>query len=164
MSDLVAIAYPDLATARQVTSNLGEAQKAHLIQLEDAVIVERRTDGKIKLHQPSGAGLGAAGGALWGGLIGLIFLVPLFGMAIGAASGAAAGHFTDTGVDDDFMKKLGAELDEGNAAVVLLIREVSADKVLPEIKIPGTIIQTSLSNEDEGNLQAALDAAKAPAA
>ena len=61
------------------------------------------------------------------------------------------------------MKKLGAELDEGNAAVVLLIREVSADKVLPQIKIPGTIIQTSLSNEDEGNLQAALDAAKTPA-
>ena len=88
MSDLVAIAYPDLATARQVMGNLGEAQKAHLIQLEDAVIVESQAGGKVKLHQPSGAGLGAAGGALWGGLIGLIFLVPLFGMAIGAASGA----------------------------------------------------------------------------
>ena len=85
-------------------------------------------------------------------------------MAIGAASGAAAGHFTDTGVDDKFMKQLGAELDEGKAAVVLLVREISADKVLPQIKIPGTIIQTSLSNEDEGHLQAALDAAKAPAA
>ena len=84
-------------------------------------------------------------------------------MAIGAASGAAAGHFTDTGVDDKFMKQLGAELDEGKAALVLLVREISADKVLPQIKIPGTIIQTSLSNEDEGHLQAALDAAKAPA-
>jgi uncharacterized membrane protein len=164
VSDLVAIAYPDLDTARQVMSHLGEAQKGHLIQLEDAVIVERQADGKVKLHQPSGAGLGAAGGALWGGLIGLIFLVPLFGMAIGAASGAAAGHFTDTGVDDKFMKKLVSELDEGKAAIVLLVREVSADKVLPEIKIPGTIIQTSLSNDDENHLQAALDAAKTSAA
>jgi uncharacterized membrane protein len=85
-------------------------------------------------------------------------------MAIGAASGAAAGHFTDTGVDDKFMKKLGSELDEGKAAIVLLVREVSADKVLPEIKIPGTIIQTSLSNDDENHLQAALDAAKTSAA
>jgi len=67
-----------------------------------------------------------------------------------AAADVFNNAFTDTGVDDDFMKKLGAELDEGNAAVVLLIREVSADKVLPQIKIPGTIIQTSLSNEDEG--------------
>ena len=164
MSDLVAIAYPDLATAQTVMGNLGEAQKAHLIQLDDAVIVERRPDGKVKLHQPSSAGFGAAGGALWGGLIGLIFLVPLFGMAIGAASGAVAGHFTDTGVDDEFMKKIGTELTEGKAAVVLLVREITADKVLPEIKIPGTVIQTSLNNEDETALQAALDAAKAPAA
>jgi uncharacterized membrane protein len=163
MSDLVAIAYPDLNTAQQVMSNLGEAQKAHLIQLDDAVIVERRTDGKIKLHQPSGAGLGAAGGALWGGLIGLIFLVPLFGMAIGAATGAVAGHFTDTGVDDKFMKQLGTELKEGNAAVVLLVRAMTADKVLPEIKIPGTVIQTSLNNEDESALKAALERAAAPA-
>ena len=163
MSDLVAIAYPDVNTAQQVMSNLGEAQKAHLIQLDDAVIVERRTDGKIKLHQPSGAGLGAAGGALWGGLIGLIFLVPVFGMAIGAASGAVAGHFTDTGVDDKFMKQLGTELTEGSAAVVLLVRTITADKVLPEIKIPGTVIQTSLNNEDESALKAALERAGAPA-
>jgi uncharacterized membrane protein len=163
MSDLVAIAYPDLDTARQVAANLDEAQKARLITLEDAVIVERQADGKVKLHQPSLAGLGAAGGALWGGLIGLIFLVPLFGMAIGAASGAIAGHFSDTGVDDEFMKRLGSELDEGKAALILLVRDVTADKVLPEIKIPGTVIQTSLSNEDEAALQAALDAAKARA-
>jgi len=160
MSDLVAIAYPDLNTARQVAANLDQAQKAHLISLEDAVIVERQSDGKVKLHQPSMAGVGAAGGALWGGLIGLIFFVPLFGMAVGAASGAIAGHFSDRGVDDEFMKQLGAELGEGKAALILLVREVTVDKILPEIKIPGTVIQTSLSNEDETQLQAALDAAK----
>ena len=160
MSDLVAIAYPDLATARQVAANLDEAQKAHLLSLEDAVIVERQADGKVKLHQPSLAAAGAAGGALWGGLIGLIFFVPLFGLAIGAASGALAGKFSDTGVDDEFLKKLGSELDEGKAALILLVRQVTADKVLPEIKIPGTVIQTSLSNEDEAALQAALDAAR----
>jgi len=160
MSDLVAIAYPDLDTARQVASNLQEAQKAHLISLEDAVIVERQADGKVKLHQPSLTAAGAAGGALWGGLIGLIFLVPVFGMAIGAASGALAGRFSDGGVDDEFMKRLGSELDEGKAALILLVRDVTADKVLPEIKIPGTVIQTSLSNDDEAALQAALDAAR----
>ena len=160
MSDLVAIAYKDLDTAHQVVSNLGEAQKQHLIALEDAVIVERKADGKVKLHQPSLAGAGAVGGALWGGLIGLIFFVPLLGMAIGAASGAAAGALSDTGVDDNFLKELGSNLDEGNAAVILLVREVTADKVIPEIKIPGTVIQTSLSNEDESALTAALEAAK----
>ena len=113
MSDLIAIAYEDLPTAQQVASNLGEAVKAHVIEVDDVALVERREDGKVKLHQPSMAGLGAASGALWGGLIGLIFFVPLFGMAIGAAAGAAGGALSDTGVDDDFLKRLGEELQPG---------------------------------------------------
>src|SRR3954467_1242155 len=111
VSNLVAIAYGDFGTAQQVVSNLGRAQAAHEIELDGLVIVERREDGKVKLHQPSMAGAGAAGGALWGGLIGLIFFVPLLGMAVGAAAGAASGALADSGVDDDFMKRLGTELD-----------------------------------------------------
>jgi uncharacterized membrane protein len=161
MSDLVAIAYEDLPTAQRVASNLGDAVKGHDIELDDLVIVERKEDGKVKLHQPSLAGMGAASGALWGGLIGLIFFMPLFGLAIGAAAGAAGGAVTDTGVDDKFMKRLGEELAPGKAALILLVRKVSFDKILPEIKVPGTVIQTSLSNEDEQALQEALDGARA---
>jgi uncharacterized membrane protein len=161
LSDLVAIAYKDVPTAQQVAGNLGEAVKAHEIELEDLVIVEHKDDGKIKLHQPSMAGLGAAGGALWGGLIGLIFFMPLFGMAIGAAAGAAGGALSDRGVDDNFMKKLGEELTPGSAALILLISKVSPDKIIPKIQIPGTVIQTSLSNENEEALREALDKAKA---
>jgi uncharacterized membrane protein len=159
VSDLVAIAYPDVATAQRVAGELATAVKEHTIELEDLVIVEHRADGKVKLHQPNLAAIGATGGALWGGLIGLIFLVPLFGAAVGAAAGAASGALTDTGVDDDFMKRLGAELPAGGAALVLLIRKVSADKILPEIKTPGTVIQTSLSDAHEEQLTAALQAA-----
>ena len=159
MSHLVAIAYDDLDTAKQVVANIGQAQKAHEIELEDLVIVERRGDGKVKLHQPSLAGAGAAGGALWGGLIGLIFLMPLFGMAIGAASGAAAGAVADAGVDDKFMKELGSQLTPGSAAVIALVRRVTMDKVLANIKIPGHVIQTSLDDEAEARLTEALEAA-----
>jgi uncharacterized membrane protein len=159
MSDLVAIAYPDLATAQEVAANTAQLQKSHEIELEDLVIVERRADGKIKLHQPSLAGTGAVTGALWGGLIGLIFFMPLLGMAIGGAAGAAGGALSDYGIDDNFMKELGSELDEGNAALLLLIRKVSVDKVLPQIKIPGKVLQTSLDKESEERLTEALAAA-----
>jgi uncharacterized membrane protein len=164
VSDLVAIAYPDLATAREVASNVGEAQKAHIIDLDDLVIVERQGDGKIKLHQPSLAGAGAAGGALWGGLIGLIFLVPFFGMAIGAASGAIAGKLSDTGVDDKFMKELGTKLQPGGAAVIGLVRQANLEKILAEVKIPGEVIQTSLGGDEENALREALANAGTPAA
>jgi len=160
LSDLVAIAYDDLSTAQEVASNLGDAVKGHQIEVDDVVVVERRDDGKVKLHQPSLAGLGAVSGALWGGLIGLLFLAPLVGMAFGAAGGALGGAATDSGVDDEFMKRLGSELEPGKAALIVLVRKMSADKVLPQIKVPGTVIQTSLSNEDESALQDALDAAR----
>ena len=97
MSTLVAIAYPDRATADDVVATLSRLQTEHLIALEDAVVVTRDDNGKVKLHQTNKlvAG-GAAGGALWGGLIGLIFFVPLRGMAVGAATGAAtAGRGAD---------------------------------------------------------------------
>ena len=159
MADLVAIAYPDVPTAQEVAGNVAQLKKGHEIELDDMVVVERRPDGKVKLHQPSVAGVGAASGALWGGLIGLIFFMPLFGMAIGAASGAAAGALSDYGVDDDFMKQIGAELEPNSAALILLVREASMDKILPRIKIPGRIIQTSLDNETEQQLSEALAAA-----
>jgi uncharacterized membrane protein len=156
MSDIVAIAYPDLSTAQEVASNAARAQQAHEIELDDMVIVERRDDGKVKLHQPSLAGAGAASGALWGGLIGLIFFMPLFGMAIGAATGAAAGAASDYGIDDKFLKELGEELEPGSAAVMFLVRQVSMDKVLPKIQIEGRIIRTSLDDAQEEQLAEAL--------
>ncbi len=164
MANLVAIAYDDVDQAKQVMGTLGELVKEHSLTLEDAVIVEHRPGGKMKLHQPSMAGAGAAGGALWGGLIGLIFLVPLFGMAIGAATGAATGAMSDYGIDDDFMKDLGQKLPEGGAAVFVLVREATRDKVVPEIsKYGGHVIQSSLSNEQETALQEALDSRGAAA-
>jgi len=163
VSDLVAIAYPDVETAREVAKNVGEAQKAHLIELDDLVIVERQGDGKVKLHQPSLAGAGAAGGALWGGLIGLIFFMPLFGMAIGAASGAAAGKLSDAGVNDQFMKDLGEKLQPGSAAVIALVRQANLEKILAEVKIPGEVVQTSLTEDSEQALKDALANAGTPA-
>jgi uncharacterized membrane protein len=165
MSTLVAIAYPDSATAERVRAELIQATKEHLLDLEDAVVVEHRPDGKIKLHQAmSTAGAGAAGGALWGGLIGLLFLAPLFGMAIGAASGAVAGKFTDTGVNDQFMKQLATNLPSGGAALIALGRSDSREKLIERVRpYGGEVIQTSLDTEDEERLRSALGAPVAAA-
>jgi uncharacterized membrane protein len=158
MSNLIAIAYDDEATARQVLEELKQLTVSRAIALEDAVIVTRDQEGKVKLHQSiSTTGAGAAGGAVWGGLIGLLFLQPLLGMAIGAASGGAAGALTDVGVDDRFMKRLGESLQPGGAALIVLVAEGQPDKVLPRVSpYGGTVLQSSLSDEDEARLQAAL--------
>jgi len=165
MSTLVAIAYPDTDTAERVRSELVQMTKEHLLQLDDAVVVEHQADGKIKLHQAiSTTGAGAAGGALWGGLIGLLFLAPLFGMAIGAASGAVMGKVTDVGVNDKFMKELGAKMPAGGAALIMLGRAEAPERVLERVRtFGGEVIQTSLDTEQEERLRAALGES-APAA
>jgi uncharacterized membrane protein len=160
MSDLVAVAYDSEATAREVLDTLRRLQTEHVVELEVAVVVTKNEDGKIKLHQSfSPTGAGAAGGALWGGLIGLIFLAPLLGMAVGAAAGAAGGAMADYGVDDRFMKELGEKLTPDSAALILLVRSMTPDKILPNIQEQGHVIQSSLSNEAEGQLNDALAAA-----
>jgi uncharacterized membrane protein len=165
MSNLIAIAYPDRATADEVAGTLGRLQTEHAIELEDAVVVTREADGKVKLHQTNKlAAAGAAGGALWGGLIGLIFFVPLLGMAVGAATGAATGALTDVGVDDTFMKELGAKLQPGGAALIVLVHRSTPDKVLPEIaRFGGDVIQTSLDDEAETRLRHILESRDATA-
>jgi uncharacterized membrane protein len=158
MSTLVAIAYPDRESAEQVRRTLFELQKEHIIELDDMVVVTRSPEGKVKLHQSTSvAGTGAAGGAIWGGLIGLLFLAPLVGMAVGAAAGGATGALTDIGVDDKFMKELGTKLEEGGAAVIVLVRKSTPDKVVPRIKeYGGHLLQSSLSQEAEDSLRSAL--------
>jgi uncharacterized membrane protein len=157
MSTLVAIAYPDSDTAERVRQELILMTKERLVQLDDAVVVENQ-DGKIKLNQAmSTTGAGAAGGALWGGLIGLIFLAPLLGMAVGAASGALGGKMADVGVDDTFMKDLGARLQPGAAALIVLGSTNARDKVIERVRpYGGEILQSSLSTEAEEQLRSAL--------
>jgi uncharacterized membrane protein len=160
MSDLIAVAYPDRETAEEVRQKLGRLSVERVIALDDAVVVTRSDKGKVKLHQAvRPAAAGAAHGALWGGMIGLLFLAPLFGAAIGAAAGGTSGAMVDYGINDQFLKQLGEKLTPGGAALIVLIHEVTPDKVLPEInQFGGEVIQTSLDEASETRLREAPEA------
>ena len=82
---------------------------------------------------------------------------------VGAATGAAAGAMSDYGVDDGFMRQLGTQLEPGSAALIVLVRNMTPDKLLENIDEPGQVIQTSLSNEAEARLSEALATAGVPA-
>jgi uncharacterized membrane protein len=158
VSDLIAVAYPDEYRAAEVMLTLRRLTQEYLIDLEDACYVTKDREGKIKLHQSTKlGGAGAAGGAVWGGLIGLLFFVPLAGAAVGAGIGALVGRFTDYGIDDAFMKGLSEQMKPGSSAIFVLVRKVTPDKVIAEVsKYGGTVLRTSLSKEAEERLQSAL--------
>jgi len=157
MSDLVVIAFPTEAKAEEVRQKLLAMQKEYLIELGDAVIAVKDSKGQIKLNQLlNTTAAGAVTGAFWGSLIGLIFLMPLAGAALGAASGTLSGYLTDIGIDDKWMKETAAA-EPGTAALFVLVRKVTADKVLDRLKGEGgTVLKTSLDHTKEAALQAAL--------
>jgi len=170
MSDLIVIGFKGEDTADQVINKLHALKKEYLIDLEDACVVVRDQTGKVHLKQTvnlTGISATAGGlrGALWGTLIGLLFLNPLLGMVAGAAFGAGfaaiAGALADYGIDDNFIKSVGSTIVPGSSALFVLVRSVSFDKVLPELQpYGGTVLRTSLSNEQEGRLQQALQGVK----
>jgi uncharacterized membrane protein len=158
MSDLIAIAYDSEYKAEEVRLTLIKLQKEHLIELEDAAVIVKNAEGKVKLNQAIDlTTAGAVSGGFWGLLIGTLFLSPLLGAAVGAAAGAASGALSDIGVDDNFMKSLGETLQPGTSALFVLVRKVTPDKVLEEIApYGGTVLRTSLSKDEEAQLQEVL--------
>jgi uncharacterized membrane protein len=167
MSELVVVAFKGQDMADQVLNKLRELQREYLIDLEDAVVVVRDGKGKVRIKQALPmVRLGAASGAVWGGLfgllVGLLFLNPLLGwvtgLAMGVGAGALSGALTDYGINDEFIKDIGKSLEPGTSALFMLVRRVNVDKVLPELKeFGGRILRTSLTNEQERRLKAALE-------
>lgn len=162
MNSLVVIEYDDPYKAEEIRLKLIRMQKDYLIDLEDAVVVVKDPKGKVKLHQAINlTAHGAMSGGFWGALIGLMFLNPLLGVAVGATAGAVSATLTDVGVNDQFMKDLAKGLPPGSSALFVLVRKVTPDRVLEELKgTGGKVLRTSLTHESETKLQAALSASK----
>ena len=161
MTKLIAVVFHDESSAFEMRAALAKMQNQYLIELEDAVVVTRDHKGKIKLDQAvSMTAAGAASGAFWGMLIGLLFFNPILGAAVGAGAGALSGRFTDIGVDNNMAKQLGEELTRGSSALIVLLRKVTADKVLDGLKQfagRGRVFQTSLNKDDEKSLREVLE-------
>ena len=161
MSNLVAVVFDDPYTAFEMRTSLLRMQKENLIDLEDSVVVTRDSQGKVKLDQATNlTAAGAIGGGFWGALIGLLFLNPLLGMAVGATAGAIASRFKDIGINDQMAKDVGQSLKPGSSALFVLVRRATVDKVLDGLKSfagKGKVFQSSLSKDDEASLREALE-------
>jgi uncharacterized membrane protein len=158
MSNLVVLGLDNRDDAERVMDLAGDLAKQHLLELDDVAYAYKDDKGKVRIHQAiSLTGAGAASGALWGTLIGMLFLMPIAGLAIGAGTGALAGKLSDVGINDDTIKQIGEQLQQGKAALFVLARSATTDRVIEAIKpFNPTVIQTSLSHDREEELVRAL--------
>ncbi len=163
MSSLVVVGLPTVDEAEQIRRELVDIQREQLIALEDAVVVERDKDGKVNLRQALNlTAAGAIGGGFWGSLVGLLFLNPLLGAAVGAGIGAASGSLSDLGINDDFMRELGETLPTPSAALCLLLRDATPDRVIERLRAHAPhakLLRTNLSHTDEDRLRLLLEKA-----
>jgi uncharacterized membrane protein len=166
VSDLLVIEFSSEEKAEGVREMLLAMQQEYLIELADAVVAVKDADGRVKLNQPvQPVKQGAVSGLFWGALIGLVFMMPRAGAAIGAASGALGGHLTDLGINDDFMRQAARTLQSGNAALFLLIRKMTTDKVLAALRgVGGMVLRSSFDETKEEALRAAFADAQIAAA
>ncbi len=160
MADLVVLGFEDVATAEKVFELGAQLQREELIDLEDAALAWRDENGRVRIQQAMPTtSAGAASGALWGTLIGLLFLAPVAGLAVGAAGGAIAGKLTDIGIDDELIKRITAQLEPGRGAVFALVRRSTTDRVTEALKeYKPAVLHTNLSHDRQEDLVRALQA------
>ncbi|MFD3687271.1 DUF1269 domain-containing protein [Nocardiopsis sp. NPDC058631] len=158
MAQLIVLGVADRDTAEEALDIAADLSGQHLLRLEDAAYAYKDAKGRPRIQQTIGTtGIGAIGGALWGTLIGLVFLNPLLGLAVGATTGAVAGKLTDVGIDDDMIRQIGAQLEQGRAAVFLLADSATADRAVEAFRpLHPTVIRTNLTRENEQELVEAL--------
>ena len=158
MADLIAIAYPDEATATEAAEEARRLAKDLIIEPDAIAVITRDKEGKYHTHTSHHlVGGGATWGMFWGLLFGVLFFVPVVGMAVGAGLGALMGKITKSGIDKQFQEQIRGALQPGTSALFLMVEKVTPDKAVEAMsKYGGTVIKTSLSKEGEHELQEAL--------
>src|SRR5690242_8460529 len=160
MATLVAIGYPDQGTAEQARGTVQQLEAELIIQADQVAAISRDLEGKYHVHTTHG-GASAGGGAVWGGfwgfLFGLLFFIPFAGLALGAGMGALFGHFGEKGIDKAFQQQVRDYVKPGTSALFMIIEKATPDKAIAALQqYGGTVIRTSLSEEDTQRLQEAL--------
>jgi uncharacterized membrane protein len=146
--------------AERALRTLTRLQADRLVTVQDAAVVSwpqgRRKPRAWQVRDVVGPA--ALSGAFWGLLFGILFLLPLAGLALGAAAGIAAGAFGHVGMSDAFLQRVRDEVGPGTSALFLLTSDEVVDRIADAFD--GTharLLVSNLSRAQEAALRHAFD-------
>ncbi|MFD9029629.1 DUF1269 domain-containing protein [Streptomyces sp. NPDC059567] len=159
MSELIVIGYEERSVANKAFKTVQELEKAHVVTLGGLAVVSVDLEGEIHVDTPRKSektAISATAGALWGLVFGMIVLTPGLGV-VGAAIGGLIGKLNQMGIDKGFREKVQSLLEPGSSAVVIMASKMDDEKFAAAMQgYGGTVLKTSLAEEDEKELVAQL--------
>ena len=159
---VLAIDFDDELKAREALLAAIRLGKGRVIDLDDAAIVTRTRNGRPRIVQTKDKtpSQGAVLGAWWASLAGLIvggIAGWMIGLVAGAVIGGLWGRYRDIGIDDGFMKRLGADLAPGHAVAFFQMANVFPTNLLRELRrFDGRLLHSSLRDVDRTDIEDAL--------
>lgn len=149
---LLAAKYPDAEHAKTILDMLESMHRATNIDLDDAVMLTKEPDGKIKTHETTDVTTrkGAKRGLIAGAVLGVIYPPSLIVTALGGGGiGALWGKAKDSGVKHDDIKELADSLASGQAALIVLVSQNSAEATQRALgSYEGEVVNKLYSEDD----------------
>lgn len=147
MSEIIVARFPDASSAKAARDALARMGQTYQIEPEDIEVVRRKADDDVEIMPELNIRLAhVIGGAIWGAVLGLVFLIPVLGAAFGSAVGYITGRFSDVGIKNSYLEDVGREIEPGEAAVALLARRVDPGALAETIRrFGGQVMRSSLS-------------------
>src|SRR5215211_2871918 len=134
MAILPALVYPDQDTAEKAATTARGLVEAGYLEILDSSLITKDAKGKLEHRgERHTVRTGLTTGAVVGGLTGLLFLVPVAGIAAGATLGGLIGKWAKSGAAGDFEKfrdQVSQDLQPGGAALVLLAQTDARDRII----------------------------------
>jgi uncharacterized membrane protein len=114
LATLIALVHQDVATAEESMASAKSLEHAGNLDIFDLSLVTKDENGRIEYHSGRhSVRAGAIGGAILGGLTGLIFAVPVVGLVTGAVGGAFLGELDaifESGGFEEFRDQVSNDL------------------------------------------------------
>lgn len=159
MIDLIVIRFQHESKADKSLIEVKKLEREYLINLKDAAIVVRNKAGNVKMKRTHEViDFGEFREGIWELIIGLICFPPMWAI-FWAKFGGIFSALTNIGINENLIREIGNMVEPGTSAIFILVKKPTPDKVLDELRQfegEGKVLRTSLSEEDEAKLQAAL--------
>jgi uncharacterized membrane protein len=147
---VIVAAFTDFNGASKALKQLQEAKSDALIGIEDAAVITKDANGKVKIKETADmrAGKGATIGAVAGGVVGLLAGPVGWAALGGGALGGLAAKMRDGGFPDARLKQLGEGLTPNSSMLVAVIEHQWVADMERELAEQGADLATQALSDD----------------